>query len=97
MKEKLSWLISGAVFFFLLVWFFGGLYTITPPSGPVDVAYKINRLTGKVWMIKTYAKQVGQVRVLTAREAKVEKTKPVTESDILPIPTQRAPSGRRRR
>ncbi len=78
MREKLLWFISGAVLVYLLLLFFGGLYTITPPSGPVDVAYKINRLTGKVWMIKTYARQVGKIRVLTAREAEVEKTKPVS-------------------
>ena len=54
---------------------FGGVYTITPPNGPVDTAYKINRFTGKVWLIKTYAKPLaqGQVRVITAREAEVRK------------------------
>jgi len=34
MRENLLWFISGAVLFFLLLLFFGGLYTITPPSGP---------------------------------------------------------------
>ncbi len=91
-REKLLWFISGGVAFFLFLWLSGGLYTITPPNGPVDVAYKMNRLTGRVWMIKSYTKQVGSIRVLTAREAKVEKTKEFTESDIPSVPTQKAPS-----
>jgi hypothetical protein len=63
----------------------GGLYTITPPNGPVDTAYKINRLTGRVWLVKTYSKQLGQLRVLAAREPDVEKTKEITEADVSPI------------
>ncbi|MGH7770627.1 MAG: hypothetical protein ACREQA_00135 [Candidatus Binatia bacterium] len=82
MKEKLLWFIGGGIVFFLLFSLLGGLYTITPPNGPVDAAYKMNRLTGKVWMIKTYTKQVGPIRVLAARQAEVEKTKELTESDI---------------
>jgi hypothetical protein len=39
----------------------------------------MNRITGKVWMVKTYSKQVGQVRVLAARVAEVEKTKDLAE------------------
>ncbi|MGH7768385.1 MAG: hypothetical protein ACREQP_13085 [Candidatus Binatia bacterium] len=84
-RERALWAVFGVIlvlFFFLLS---GGLYTITPPNGPVDTAYKMNRLTGKVWLIKTYAKQVGQVRVLSARQAEVEKTREVTEGDIPPV------------
>ena len=95
MKDKVSWAVVGvvAIFFFFLL--SGGLYTITPPAGPVDAAYKINRLTGKVWLIKTYTKQVGQVRVLTARQAEVEKTKEVTEADVPPVAmADTAPSAR---
>jgi len=88
MREKLLWFIGGGIVFSLLVLFFGGLYTITPPNGPVDAAYKMNRLTGRVWLIKTYGKQVGPVRVLTAREAQVEKTKQLSESDIPAIAAQ---------
>jgi hypothetical protein len=44
----------------------------------------MNRFTGKVWLIKTYAKPLaqGQVRVLTAREAEVEKTRDLREQDV---------------
>src|ERR1043165_7922661 len=48
-------------------------------SSPVDSAYVMNRITGQVWMVKTYSKQVGQVRVLAARVAEVEKTKDLAE------------------
>ncbi len=86
MKDRLWWLIGGVLVFFglvvLVVLLSGGLYTITAPNGPVDAAYKMNRLTGRVWLIKTYTKQVGPIRVLTARQADVEKTKELTESDI---------------
>lgn len=100
MGQKLLWIISGGIVFLLFFSLLGGLYTITPPNGPVDAAYKMNRLTGKIWLIKTYSKQVGPIRVLTAREAEVEKTKQVSESDIPaiaaqePLPT--AGGGRRR-
>jgi hypothetical protein len=83
-KEKIFWLCGGAVFALLLAFIVGGVYTITPPSGPVDAAYKMNRFTGKVWLIKTYAKPMaqGQVRVLVAREAEVEKTRDLKEEDL---------------
>jgi hypothetical protein len=44
----------------------------------------MNRFTGKVWLIKTYAKPMaqGQVRVLIAREAEVEKTRDLKEEDL---------------
>ena len=58
---------------------------ITPPSGPVDAAFKVNRFTGRVWLIKTYTKQVGPIRVLAARQADVEKTKEITEADVPPV------------
>ena len=80
--RELFWFIGGGIVFFLLFIAFGGLYTITTPNGPVDSAYKINRLTGRVWLVKTYSKQVGPIRVLAAREAEVEKTKQFSESDI---------------
>ena len=82
MKEKLFWIAGGGILFFLLFLLAGGLYSITAPNGPVDTAYKMNRLTGKVWLVKTYTKQVGPLRVLAAREAEVEKTKPISESEI---------------
>jgi hypothetical protein len=82
MREKLLNVFGGVTVFFFLFVLFGGLYTITPPNGPVDTAYKMNRLTGKVWLIKTYSKQVGAVRVLAARQAEVEKTKELKESDL---------------
>jgi len=93
MKEKMFWFLGGGLacfVMFLLLGFLllGGLYTITPPNGPVDTAYKINRLTGKVWLIKTYAKQVGPVRVLAARQAEVEKTKEITEADLPAVAMQ---------
>ena len=97
MKEKLLWFISGGIVFFIVFLFLGGLYTITPPNGPVDAAYKMNRLTGKVWLIKTYGKQVGPIRVLAAREAEVEKTKQFSESDLPPVAVQAAPSTGQRR
>jgi hypothetical protein len=82
MREKLGWPIVGVIVLFFLFLFSGGIYTITPPNGPVDTAYKMNRLTGQVWLIKTYSKQVGPIRVLAARQAEVEKTKEITEADI---------------
>ena len=85
MREKALWAVLGVVVLFFLFLLSGGLYTITPPSGPVDTAYEINRLTGKVWLIKTYTKQVGQVRVLAARQAEVEKTREVTETEPPPV------------
>ena len=88
MKEKFMWFISGGALFFILFLVSGGLYTITPPNGPVDTAYKMNRLTGRVWLVKTYSKQVGQIRVLVAREAAVEKTKEFTEADFQDVAAQ---------
>ena len=82
--EKIMWAGAGTVLVLLVAFLLGGVYTITPPSGPVDTAYKMNRFTGKVWLIKTYAKPLaqGQVRVLTAREAEVEKTRDLREQDV---------------
>lgn len=99
MKEKILWFMGGVGAFLLLFIMFGGLYTITPPNGPVDAAYKINRLTGRVWLVKTYSKQVGSVRVLTAREAQVEKTKQIAESDFPAVAQEPLPAstGARRR
>src|SRR3989338_456474 len=88
MKERLTWFVGGGIAFFVVFLLLGGLYTITPPNGPVDAAYKMNRLTGKVWLVKTYSKQVGQVRVLAAREAAVGKTKEVTEADSPAVAAQ---------
>jgi hypothetical protein len=82
MKEKIGWIVLGVAAFFVFFMLSDGFYAITPPNGPVDTAYKINRFTGKVWMIKTYTKQMGPIRVLAAREADVEKTKELTEADI---------------
>ncbi len=101
-KEKILWAIGGAATLLLLSLAIGGVYTITPPSGPVDAAYKINRFTGRVWLIKTYAKPIGQgqVRVLVAREAEVEKTKELREEDLQAFAMNQPPapvrSGRRR-
>lgn len=88
MREKLLWLGGGLAVSFVVFLLLGGLYTITPPNGPVDTAYKMNRLTGRVWMIKTYTKQVGPIRMVTARQADVEKTKELKESDIPAVAMQ---------
>ena len=85
MKEKILWFIGGVVLIVALSLASGGIYMITPPSGPVDAAYKVNRFTGRVWLIKTYTKQVGPIRVLAARQADVEKTKEITEADVPPV------------
>jgi hypothetical protein len=87
--EKFLWAMGGSIITLLLAIVIGGVYTITPPNGPVDTAYKINRFTGKVWLIKTYAKPVaqGQLRVITAREAEVEKTKDLSEDDMQTLMT----------
>ncbi len=82
MKEKIYWLIGGGALILTLSLVSGGLYTVTSPNGPVDTAYKINRFTGQVWLIKTYTKQVGPLHVLAARQAAVEKTKEITEADV---------------
>ena len=95
MKEKILWFIGGAVLILALSLASGGIYAITPPNGPVDTAYKVNRFTGQVWLIKTYTKQVGPIRVLAARQADVEKTKEITEADVPPVAmTEAAPSPR---
>src|SRR5437867_12446942 len=75
LQERILWAVGLAFLAIVVSLFIGGIYTITPPNGPVDTAYKINRFTGKVWLIKTYSKPVGNLRVLAAREAKVEVTK----------------------
>ncbi|HEX9442991.1 MAG TPA: hypothetical protein VGA73_02680 [Candidatus Binatia bacterium] len=80
-RERALWAVAGVVLLFLLFLVSGGLYAITPPNGPVDTAYVMNRLTGKVWLVKTYTKQVGNIRVLSARQAEVEKTRDVTADD----------------
>lgn len=85
MKEKILWFVGGAVLIVALSLVSGGIYAITPPNGPVDAAYKVNRFTGQVWLIKTYTKQVGPIRVLAARQADVEKTKEITEGDVPPV------------
>ena len=85
MKEKILWFIGEAVLIVALSLASGGIYMITPPNGPVDAAYKVNRFTGRVWLIKTYTKQVGPIRVLAARQADVEKTKEITEADVPPV------------
>ena len=75
MQEKIFWAAGAAVLVLIVSLFIGGIYTVTAPNGPVDAAYKMNRFTGNVWLVKTYVKQVGQLRVLAAREASVEPTK----------------------
>jgi hypothetical protein len=82
MGQRLGWFGAGIAVGFLVFLLAGGVYTITPPNGPVDTAYKLNRITGKVWMIKTYSKQVGPVRVLAARQAEVEKTRDLGEGEV---------------
>jgi hypothetical protein len=74
MQEKIFWAAGAAVLVLIVSLFIGGIYTVTAPNGAVDSAYKINRFTGKVWLIKTYNKQVGQLSVMAAREASVEPT-----------------------
>ena len=71
---KIFWAAGAAVLVLIVALFIGGIYTVTAPNGPVDTAYKINRFTGNVWLIKTYNKQVGQLSVMAAREASVEPT-----------------------
>ena len=85
MKEKLLLFIVGGALFLALSVVSGGIYTISSPNGPVDTAYKINRFTGQVWLVKTYAKQVGQIRVVAARQAEVERTRDLAEADLPPI------------
>ena len=79
LRDRVLWAVAGVIVLFFLFLVSGGLYTITSPNGPVDTAYVMNRLTGKVWLVKTYTKQVGDVRVLAARQAEVEKTKDMPE------------------
>ena len=98
MKEKIAWSAGAAVLLLIVSLMIGGIYTVTPPNGPVDTAYKINRFTGKVWLIKTYAKQIGTVRVLAARQAEVEPTKELngdTEGSAVAMQQQQTRGGRR--
>ncbi len=85
MKEKILWSMGGGLLLLVVSLFLGGVYRITSPNGPVDTAYMVNRFTGKVWLIKTYSKPVGQVRVLSARLAEVEKTKELNADTELPV------------
>jgi hypothetical protein len=95
MKEKILWFMVGGALILVLSVASGGIYTISSPNGPVDTAYKINRFTGQVWLVKTYAKQVGQIRVVAARQAEVEKTRDLAEADLPPIAmTEAAPPTR---
>jgi hypothetical protein len=88
-NEKILWAAGGAILVLLVSLLIGGIYTITPPNGPVDTAYKINRFTGKVWLIKTYSKPVGNLRVLAAREAEVEVTKDLNgDADVSTLALQ---------
>ncbi len=100
LKEKIIWFCCASVLSLAVALILGGVYSITPPSGPVDAAYKLNRFTGKVWLIKTYAKPMGQMRVLVAREAEVEKTRELRDEDIqafaLTQPSEPSTSRRRR-
>jgi hypothetical protein len=90
-NEKILRAAGGAILVLLVSLIIGGIYTITPPNGPVDTAYKINRFTGKVWLIKTYSKPVGNLRVLAAREAKVEVTKYLNgDADVSALAMQQA-------
>ena len=84
MQEKLSWAAGAAVLVLIVSLFIGGVYTVTPPNGPVDTAYKMNRFTGNVWLVKTYVKQVGQLKVLAARQASVEPTKDMDGDGNMP-------------
>ena len=84
LQEKLSWAAGAAVLVLIVSLFIGGIYNVTPPNGPVDTAYKINRFTGNVWLVKTYVKQVGQLRVLVAREASVEPTQDMSGDANMP-------------
>lgn len=95
MNEKIAWSAAGAVLILIVALMIGGIYTITPPNGPVDTAYKVNRFTGSVWMIKTYDKQVGAVRVLAARQAQVEPTKELnSDTDLPAVASQQNPRNR---
>ena len=84
MQEKIVWAASAAVLVLIVSLFIGGIYTVTAPNGPVDTAYKMNRFTGKVWLVKTYVKQVGPLSVLAAREASVEPTKELNGDANMP-------------
>jgi hypothetical protein len=85
MRENILWFIAGGIFILFLSFASGGIYTVTTPNGPVDTAYKVNRFTDHIWLIKTYTKQVGPLRLLAARQADVEKTKEIAESDVPPV------------
>ena len=63
----------------------------------MDAAYKMKRLTGSVWLVKTYTKQVGDLRVLAAREADVESTRQLTQANLPAVAMQQAPGREPRR
>jgi hypothetical protein len=89
MQEKIFWAAGAAVLVLIVSLFIGGIYTVTTPNGPVDTAYKMNRFTGSVWLVKTYVKQVGQLQVLAAREASVEPTKDMDGDANIPSVARR--------
>jgi hypothetical protein len=90
MKEKFLFFFGAAILLLVVSVMIGGIYAVTPPNGPVDTAYKVNRFTGKVWLIKTYDKQVGQLHVLSARQAEVEPTKELNGDATLPTVAMQA-------
>lgn len=94
MSGRFGWFLGGFLTAFFIIFVSGGVYSVTPPNGPVDVSYKVNRLTGTVWMVKTYSKQVGPVRVLSAREAKVEATEELKGVDMLSPPSGQKSAGK---
>ncbi len=84
MKEKILFFFGASILLLVVSMMIGGIYAVTPPNGPVDTAYKVNRFTGKVWLLKTYDKRVGALRVLAAREAAVEPTRELNGDTTLP-------------
>jgi len=90
MKEKILFFFGAAILLVVVSLMIGGVYAVTPPNGPVDTAYKVNRFTGRVWLIKTYDKQVGQLHVLSARQAEVEPTKELNRDTTPPAVAMQA-------
>jgi len=84
LPEKLSWATGAAVLVLTVSILIGASTPLPHPTGRVDTAYKMNRFTGNVWLVKTYVKQVGQLRVPAAREATVEVTQEMSGDANVP-------------
>lgn len=99
MRKDLIWVLLGlaggwlliALLFVLLS---GALDRITAPDDSANSAYKVNPVTSLVWLVNTYTRQLGELHVLAAREAAVDETMPVADTDAPAVAMKQSASQR---